>query len=213
MPREESRHDEFLDDGPRASVRASGDDRSRSLRGQHGAVYTRAGDHSIRESSRFREAKTIAAGEHDSNAFGERQTMTDADVHRPNAVTRPHNRPDAFTLMSQRRRGTAARADRSRYADQDALRASEARSVEQESDVTRESEAAWMREAVSVKEKHIGFTAQFPNRIEDDRRFTEREQSRNVRKGDPASRDDFFNDGSLSHVPNDDGRDGFGAIS
>ena len=157
-------------------------------------------DEPIREARRFRQAIPDAASLHESLCVVERDSMTDADEQRPDAVAGADYAGDRLALMHQAARASAFCSGLDEVAAQAALGAAERGAIEQDADVTGETESTGMRQAVAVDHDNGG-------------RFAETQQAGHVREfaftNDGCSLDDF----PPHKVPHDAaGDDGFAAV-
>ena len=130
--------------------------------------------------------------------------MADADEERFDRVARAEHDAKDFIAVAQEGSRAASSPRFTVSAAQSALGAAEGGLVEQNAQVTRQSEAARMRPTVSVQHPHIRSARQFACCREYGRRLAKRQQPRHIRKPHRPRRDGFLHDVPMNPIPHHD---------
>lgn len=142
------------------------------------------------KSGRLRQAVACATLKRQSNRIVERDQMSDADVHRPNAALRPHHPSDLLAVIDQRfRRSWLIRRGTMR-STQTALRTSHRRSTQKQAQVTCQSETPRMRQSVSINYEDMRLGSQLARGGNQRRCLSKTQQARHVRE--PHRSDDML---------------------
>jgi hypothetical protein len=132
--------------------------------------------------------------------------MADRDPDRTDTGARAERRADRLTVLHERRMRAAPVLRRARRADEHALRDADRRQVERHAEVTRETEAPRMRQAVTVGEDQIRARAQAREGAEERRYLAEREIAGDVREARLATDAARLDDGERGGVEHHDRR-------
>lgn len=166
----------------------------------------------IGQARRFRYTKPIVAGKDDTDRGSQGNAVPDAGVDRLDIVARPQRDSDALAAMQHLACVATVRAWFIEFADQHALRAAHARSVQHQSKMARQADPAGMGAALAVKHEYVRLRFHFPYGGQNRRSFAKGEQTRHVWKSRSGAGGDLFDDCPGSHIPNDDAGHAFIAI-